>query len=287
MKESAIVIFFVSSSSLIQHSSCFPLHFGISPSSSFSPRASAHTSSFQSQIARRILPQLKLATSKTPQGWQTAEQSSTTVTTGYYRFASLSTSWDDGARMLPGFPASVKALVRSVLWSSLILPHAVNPLQPLDPSGPEIFCFITRQNKFAVCTRDYSIWKRNARNKCPKAAGHCLKRSVHPQWLSISFRSLCSILPLWRTPISMDKIGSPTNNKTHGKQQQNETMCCCNELNHEISYTWCLWQDHNCRYSPTKGPIGTRWAQEHQQSRLPRLFQLANVCVYIVLHNYV
>ena len=60
-------------------------------------------------------------------------------------------------RILPGFPASVKALVRSVLWSSLILPHAVNPLQPLDPSGPEIFCFITRQNKFAVCTRDYSI----------------------------------------------------------------------------------------------------------------------------------
>lgn len=38
-------------------SHCLPVHFGISPSNSFSPRASAQASSFQSQMARRMLPQ--------------------------------------------------------------------------------------------------------------------------------------------------------------------------------------------------------------------------------------
>lgn len=85
--------YIVSSSSLIQQSSCFPLHFGISPSNSFSPRASAQTSSFQSQIARRILPQLKLA--KNVQNSTRMADCRAKLNYSDYRFASLSTSWDD------------------------------------------------------------------------------------------------------------------------------------------------------------------------------------------------
>ena len=84
--------YIVSSSSLIQHSSCFPVHFGISPSNSFSPRASAQASSFQSQIARRILPELQLAKNVKK---STAHSD--------YRFASLSTLgwWLLGVDLLP------------------------------------------------------------------------------------------------------------------------------------------------------------------------------------------